>query len=205
MSISALFGEGFEAALLSCSLVLLVPGAALALAARRAVIPGLAAFGVAVLALSWLRFSDRGGGYPDLLIAAVLALAVIAIAIPFIVTSFAKDAELSSVPAGLLAGAAAAELWRPCVGAEFGVLLNELPDRGVSGFGLMGVYLIGALSPLVVLGAIDHLLPERILDKVETVWVAIGGGILALLAFATAFGLHESLISKLFEWSVDNV
>lgn len=205
MSVLALFGEGFEAALLTCSLVLLIPGAALALAARKAVIPALAAFVVGVLALSWLRFSDRGGGYPDLLIAAVLVLAVIALFVPFIIAPFTKDADLASVPAGLLAGGAAAELWRPCVGAEFGVLLNELPGRGVSGLGLMAVYLIGALSPLVVLGAIHHLLPERILDKLETVWVVIGGGLLALLALATAFGLHESLISKLFEWSVGNV
>jgi hypothetical protein len=200
MSVLTLFGEGFEAALLTCSLILLIPGAAVALTARKAAIPALASFGVGVLLLSWLRFSARGGGYSNLLIAATLMLATIALLVPFI-----SRADLAALPAGLLAGGAAAELWRPCVGAEFGLLLNELPDRSVSGLGLMFVYLIGTLSPLFVLGAVHHLLPERLLEKMAPAWAVIGGGLLTLLALATAVGLHEDLVSKLFEWSVDNV
>lgn len=200
MSVLALFGEGFEAALLTCSLILLIPGAAVALTARAAAIPALASFSVGVLGLSWLRFSDRGGGYSNLMIAAALMLATIALLVPFI-----SRADLAALPAGLLAGGAAAELWRPCVGAEFGLLLNELPGRGISGLGLMFIYLIGTLSPLIVLGAVHHLLPERVLEKMEPAWAVIGGVLLTLLALATALGLHEDLVSKLFEWSVDNV
>ncbi len=200
MSVLALFGEGFEAALLTCSLILLIPGAAVALTARAAAIPALASFSVGVLGLSWLRFSDRGGGYSNLMIAAALMLATIALLVPFI-----SRADLAALPAGLLAGGAAAELWRPCVGAEFGLLLNELPGRGISGLGPMFIYLIGTLSPLLVLGAVHHLLPERVLEKMEPAWAVIGGVLLTLLALATALGLHEDLVSKLFEWSVDNV
>lgn len=200
MSILPLLGEGFEAALLTCSLILLVPGAAVALTARAAALPALASFSVGVLGLSWLRFSDRGGGYSNLMIAAALMLATIALLVPFI-----SRADLAAIPAGLLAGGAAAELWRPCVGSEFGHLLNELPDRSLSGLGLMTVYLIGTLSPLAVLGAVHSLLPDKILEKLEPAWAVIGGVLLALLALATAVGLHEDLVSKLFEWSIDDV
>lgn len=200
MSIFSLLAEGFESALLTCSLILLVPGAAVGLTARAAAIPALASFSAGTLGLSWLRFSDRGGGYSNLAIAAALMLATIFLLIPFI-----SRADLAALPAGFLAGAAAGELWRPCVGSHFGSLLNELPGRGFSGLGLMAVYLVGTLSPLLVLGAVHHLLPDTLLEKLEPVWAVVGGLILTLLAVATAVGLHEDLVSKLFEWSVDDV
>ena len=42
MSVSLLLAEGFESALLACSLILLVPGAAVGLTAREAAIPAIA-------------------------------------------------------------------------------------------------------------------------------------------------------------------
>lgn len=140
MSFLPLLAEGFESALLACSLIILIPGAAVGLTARAAAVPALVAFSAGLLGLSWLRFSDRGGGYSNLAIAAVLMLATILLLVPFI-----SRADLAALPAGLLAGGAAAELWLPCVGSEFGVLLNELPERNLSGLGLMAVYLIGTL------------------------------------------------------------
>ncbi len=197
MSIFSLLAEGFESALLACSLILLVPGAAVGLTARAAAIPAMASFSVGVLGLSWVRFADRGGGYSPLLIAAALMLATILLLVPFI-----SRADLAAIPAGLLAGGAAAELWRPCVGAEYGQLLNELPERGYSGLGLQAVYLLGVLSPLVVLAAAHHLVPDWVLEKLEPIWAVVAGTGLALLALATAVGLHDDLVSKLFEWSV---
>jgi len=192
-----LLGEGFESALMACSLIILAPGVATALAARRAAIPALGAFSLAVLAASWLRFSDRGGGLEPILIAIVLAGAVAVFAIPRL-----SGHELSAVGGGLLAGAASAELWRPCVGFEFGQILNSLPDRGPSGFGLMAVYLLGVLSPLLALGAIHHLVPERFRERAEPALAAVGAVALGALALATAFGLHDDLVGKLFEWSL---
>lgn len=200
MSVFSLLAEGFESALLTCSLILLIPGAAVGLTARASAIPALASFSVGTLALSWLRFSDRGGGYSNLAIAAALMLATILLLVPFI-----SRADLAAVPAGFLAGAAAGELWRPCVGEHFGALLNELPGRGTSGLGLLAMYLIGTLSPLLVLGAVHQLLPESIHKRLEPAWAVLGGVILSMLALATAVGLHDDLVGKLFEWSVDNV
>ena len=97
MSVLGLFGEGFEAALLTCSLILLVPGAAVALAARSAAIPAMATFAMGVLGLSWLRFSDRGGGFSNLAIAAALFIAVIALLVPLV-----SRADLAALPAGLV-------------------------------------------------------------------------------------------------------
>jgi len=115
---------------------------------------------------------------------------------------FISRADVAALPAGLLAGGAAAELWRPCVGAEFGLLLNQLPDRNLSGLGLMAVYLFGTLSPLIVLGALHHLTPDWILERLEPIWAVAGGVLLSLLAIATALGYHETLVGHLFEWSV---
>lgn len=200
MSVFSLLAEGFESALLTCSLILLIPGAAVGLTARAEALPAMASFSVGTLAFSWLRFSDRGGGYSNLTIAAALMLAAILLLIPFI-----SRADLAAIPAGLLGGAAAGELWRPCVGEHFGNLLNELPSRGLSGLGLMAVFLIGTLSPLIVLGAVHHLLPDSLLERLEPAWAVLGGVLLTLLALTTAVGLHEDLVSQLFEWSIDDV
>jgi hypothetical protein len=197
MSIFGLLAEGFESALLACSLILLVPGAAVGLTARAAAVPAFASFWVGVLGFSWLRFAERGGGYSPLVIAAALMVATILLLVPLI-----TRLDLAAVPAGLLAGAAAAELWRPCVGPEYGQLLSELPTLGYSGLGLQALYLLGTLSPLIALAAIHHLTPDWILEKLEPVWAVVGGTALALLALATAFGLHDDLVGKLFEWSV---
>lgn len=197
MSIFSLLAEGFESALLACSLILLIPGAAVGLTARSAAIPALASYSVGALGLSWVRFADRGGGYSPLLIATALMLATILLLVPLI-----SRADLAAIPAGLLAGGAAAELWRPCVGSEYGQLLNELPDRGYSGLGLQALYLLGVLSPLIVLAAVHHLIPDWVLAKLEPIWAVIAGTSLALLSLATAIGLHDDLVSKLFEWSV---
>jgi cytochrome c biogenesis protein CcdA len=193
-----LLAEGFESALMACSLIILAPGVATALAARRAAIPALGAFSLAVLAASWLRFSDRGGGLDPLLIAIVLGAAVGAFAIPRL-----SHHEASAVGGGLLAGTASAELWRPCVGFEFGQVLNSLPDRGPSGFGQMAVYLVGVLSPLLALGAVHHLVPEHLRDRAEPWLGPVGALALGALALATALGLHDDLVGKLFEWSIE--
>lgn len=197
MSVFGLLAEGFESALLPCSLILLIPGVAVGFTARAAAIPAIASFSVAALSLSWIRFADRGGGFTTFTIAAALMVSVLLLLVPLI-----NRLDLTAIAAGLLAGGAAAELWRPCVGAEYGQLLNELPARGFSGLGLQALYLFGTLSPLIALAALHHLVPDWILDKLEPAWSVVGGTVLAVLSVATAVGLHDNLVGKLFEWSL---
>lgn len=54
-----------------------------------------------------------------------------------------------------------------------------------------------------MLGAGHHLTPDWILEKLEPVWAVVGGVILSLLAVATAVGFHETLVARLFEWSIE--
>ena len=196
MSLLALLAEGFESALLPCSLILLIPGAAAAFGARESAIPATAAFAAAALAMSWTRFAERGGGFHPAFAAAALLIAAVLLLTPRLIGN-----DFVALAAGALAGAASAELWRPCVGAEFGSLLNELPGRGTGGLGLHAVYLLGVLSPLVVLGAAHHLIPDRFLERLEPLWAPVGALVLIGLSLTTALGWHEALVGRLFEWS----
>jgi len=197
MSITQLIAEGFQAALLPCSLILLVPGVAIAFASRAAFIPAVVSFAVAVSALSWVRFSARGGGFHPVVLAIAIIVGVLLLLLPLKVRL-----DWLSVTAGLLVGAASSELWKPCVGSEFGLLLTELPSRGYSGLFYMSIYVVCAMAPLCGLAAIHHLLPDWILEKAERIWAIGGAVILTALSVATAVGAHETLVARLFEWSV---
>ncbi len=197
MSTLLLLAEGFESAQLPCTLVLLVTGIAVGMTARETAIPAMVAFWLSVLVFSWTRFSDRGAGWPALIAALALMVAVIILFLPPI-----RRLDLVAVAAGALVGLAAAELWLPCVGEQFGGLLSELPDRGLSGLILMGIFLLGTLSPILALAAIHHLIPDWILERAEPVWSIVGGFVLSALAVATALGFHETIVGWLFEWSV---
>ncbi len=189
--------EGFEAAILPCTLVLLVPGLAVALAARETALPALTGFSMAVLAFSWLRFSANGGGWHALISALALLVAVAILLAPPI-----ANLDLVALLGGALAGFAAAELWLPCVGAEFGRLLTDLPTVGSSGLLSMAVYLLGALSPLLALGSIHHLTANWFLEIIEPPLSIVGALLLLALAVAAAVGFHETMVGRLFEWSV---
>lgn len=191
-----LVAEGFESALVACSLILLLPGAAVGLTARAAAVPALAAYSVGVLSLAWLRFSERGGDHPTLLLAAALLLGTIVLLVPMI-----SRLDLAAIPAGLVIGGATAELWLPCGGPQLALLLDELPARDASGLGWLALYLAGTLAPLAVLAAIHHLTPDPILERLEPVWAVAGGTLLALLAVTTAAGFSDELVGRLADWA----
>jgi len=189
--------EGLEAAILPCSLILLIPGAGVALAARQRAAVALIGFGVGALLLSWLRFSDRGGSLGNGLAAVMLAGAVVLLVVPLV-----RRIRFVAAAGGFIAGAAAATLWQPCVGSEFGQLLTELPQRGLSGLALLAFYMLGLFAPLVVLGAALSLLPSSALRLVRLPMLVAGAGVLVILAMSTAAGLTDDLVGQLVEWSV---
>ncbi|MEM7341281.1 MAG: hypothetical protein AAF467_21680 [Actinomycetota bacterium] len=193
----ALLFEGFEAVWLPCSLVLLVPGLAATIGGRAQPVLALAGFAPSMVLASWVRFSERGGDWPTLVIAAVLAVAAIALALPA-----DRIRQVGSVGGGVLAGGAAAALWEPCVGPEFGLLLNTLPDRGADGLALMAVYGLGLLAPLAAAAAVLKLVPEWMLHYGEAAMNVVGAAALGVMAATVAVGLHDEVIGQLFRWSL---
>ena len=189
--------EGFESALIPCSFILLIPGLAVAIAARQESTPAAAGFVAAALLVGWLRFSNRLDDPPSAVIALALAGAVVLLLVPLI-----RRLDIVSGAGGALAGGAASALWLPCVGEEFGTLLGELPGRGGSGLALMSLYLLGVLAPLVLVAAGMHLVPDGLLLPARPFMMAIGGAALGLLALGTAVGLDDEIVSQLVEWSL---
>ena len=193
----SLLVEGLESAWLPCSLILLVPGAAAILAAREQLIPAASGFAGASLVLAWLRFSDRGGDWPVGFAAVALIVAMVALVVPRM-----KNEWFLATIGGVLVGGASAELWEPCVGSEFGGLLNELPSRGGSGFLLLAFYVVGVLAPLLAVVAVVELFPRWILDPARSALAILGGTVLSVLAVATAVGLHDDLVGQHIRWSL---
>jgi len=189
--------EGFSSAWLPCSLIVLVPGLATVMAAGDRLPGAVAGFAISATLLSWLRFAGRGGGWPVIIAALALIGAVV-----LLFTRNRVGEDLAATAAGALAGGAAAELWEPCVGLEFGRLLNELPDRGPTGLAMMAVFMAGVLGPLIGFVAIVGVAPEWLRDRVQPVLSVIGGVVLAVMGLATAAGLHDNVVSQLFQWSL---
>ncbi len=198
--------EGLASAWLPCSSILLVPGGAAILAGGSRPLVALGGFAGSSLVTAWARFAERGGDWPvgisavALIVGAVTLLAsVVERARPD--RSPAVD-RLRTAAGGAMVGVAAAELWEPCVGAAFGSLLNDLPDRGVDGLFLLLAYGAGVLAPLLALGAASTLLPERLRERARPAVAVVGGAVLATMALATAAGLHDEVVARLIRWSL---
>lgn len=194
--------EGLESAWLPCSLILLVPGAAVLFAGGERVVATTGGFAAATLVMAWARFAERGGDWPVGYAALALITATVVLLVPALTDREGTADQARAVAGGSLVGFASAELWEPCVGAEFGQLLNDLPDRGVAGLVLLGTYLLGVLAPLVVVAAVLHVLPPRLIDSARPALAAIGGVVLTVMAVATAAGFHDEVVDRLFRWSL---
>jgi cytochrome c biogenesis protein CcdA len=194
--------EGLESAWLPCSLILLVPGAAALLAGGERAVAAAAGFAATSIVFSWLRFAERGGDWPVGWSALALMTAAVLLLLPAIKNSDARTEQLQAVAGGSLVGLASAELWEPCVGAEFGLLLNDLPSRGVDGLVLLLAYVAGVLAPLVGLGALLRVLPTRFIEPARPALAAVGGVVLTVMAVATAAGFHDEIVDRLTRWSL---
>lgn len=190
--------EGFESALLPCSFVVLVPGAAAVIASRQESTSAFIGFAIGLLALSFWRFSGRGGDLSTTVTALMLAAAVVLVAIPLV-----RRLNIVTGLGGLLVGAAAGVLWVPCVALHFADLLNGLPDRTpVVGVVLLAVYVVGVIAPLFALAAVLYLIPNPTLILARPVMLVVGCGTLAIIALATAAGFSDDIIGRLVEMSV---
>ena len=184
--------EGFSACLLPCAMVLLVPGVAVAFAARQESTPAVIGYLLAAGAGSWLFLSARTARPQPALITLALAAAIFLLVMPFV-----RRLDIVSGFGGALAGAAAAALWLPCPGPHLTQLLTELPTRSVSGSLLLLAYLVGLLAPLLLLTALLHLVPSAVMFPVRPFMLIAGAVVLGLIALTIAVGLHDEVINGL--------
>ncbi len=188
--------EGFSSALLPCSLTLAVPALAVALASRTESTAGLVGFATSLLGFSWLRFSDRAEALPRLTIAGLLAVGAIVLVLPVV-----RRLDVVSALGGLLIGLSAAALWEPCVGAEFGRLLDELPARGGTGMALFAAYVIGVTAPILAVGVVLHFMPDVLTLPLRPLMSVTGVAMLAILSFTVAIGQQDQVLSRLSQLS----
>ncbi len=191
-----LFGEGLTSALFPCSLVVAVPGLAIAAGGRASSAPATGAFLAGLFASSWLRFAGVTDVWPSLLTGAALLLASLGVA-----GAPRWRPTLAVGGAGAAAGAAAGTLWRPCVGTEFGEVLNGMASSGAGGGFDLAVYTVGVTAPVIAFAATVTALPARWLNRASRQLLWGGSTVLAVLGLATVAGLHDRVISRLFELS----
>ena len=192
----ATFLEGVGAIGVACTLVMLVPAVALVLVARKARLTVVLSYTLGAALLTWAR---AAGHWNVELSGAAVPVAAVLAAGTFVLAYRAKrPASLSATGAGVLAGALAGWLWRPCVGPKLGDMFNNADTEGVRTLGMMLVYAAGALLPALLLAVLPHALPgtKRFLDRLPV--VILGGAVGAAYAITLATGRYDDLIGELY-------
>ncbi len=192
----SLFGEALSTAFFPCSLVLTVPSVAVALAARHFSAAALGSFVLGLLISTWLRFAGITDVWPSLITGSVFSMAGMVL----FATTGRRSAGAAAM-AGLAVGGATGSLWRPCVGNEFGEVLNAMVGSGLSGGFDLAVYIIGVMAPVIALTATANAVPPAWVERASRPIGWLGSGILVLLGVANVAGLDDRVINRLFELS----
>lgn len=190
----AAFAEGVESAVLPCSLALILPGAVVTLAGRGVwTIPVGYAAGVAVAV--WAKVA----GIVTLEASGSAALAAGLLLGGGAVIAFRHPHRWGWV-AGASAGIVAAAVWRPCVGAELGSILNSAPEDPVGVAPGLAAYLAGLLLLVAAIAVVTHVVDSTRpwVRSIATGAVALGVG----MGLLVAAGLHHDATGLLFRWSV---
>lgn len=193
------FVEGLRVVTWACTLTVLVPGLALMLVARRCRATVATYYVVGATFLAWAQAAGHwwvAARGVALVIAGLVAAGTYAAAwrAPGHSSPFATGA-------GLVGGALAGWLWRPCVGERLGDILNDAATEGPRTLGLLLVYLTGVLLPVILVAVAAYALPVigRALDRTP---VAIVGALIgAAYAIALAAGQYDDLIGELYRIS----
>lgn len=197
----ATFLEGVESIGVACTLAALMPAIALVLVARKARLTVALLYLLGVTLLTW----TRAAGHWDVELsgAAVYVAAVLAAGVFVLAYRAQRPVSLPAAGSGVVAGALAGWLWRPCVGPKLGEILNSTDTEAARTLGLMLVYMAGALLPAVLLAVLPHALPatKRVLDRLPA--VAVGGAVGAAYAVTLATGRYDDLIGELYRMATD--
>ena len=198
----ATFLEGVESIGIACTLVMLVPAAALVLVSRRARLTVAAYYAVGAALLTWAR----AAGYWRVEMRGAVLLAAAALAAGAFVAGHRSPGPHSpaATGAGLVAGALAGWGWLPCVGPRLGDVLNRASADGLdslagAGSGaLMLVYMVGALLPALMLALVPHALPASAPAFDSRAAAAVGGAAGAAYAVTLAVGRYDDLVGELY-------
>ena len=190
------FLEGVGSVGVACTLAALVPGVALVLVARKARLTVALLYALGTTLLTWARAA--GHWDVELSGAAVFVAAALAAGAFVLAYRAKRAASLSATGSGVVAGALAGWLWRPCVGPKLAEILNNADSEGARTLGLMLVYMLGALLPALLLAVLPHAAPstKRFLDRLPV--VAVGGAVGAAYAVTLAAGRYDDLIGELY-------
>lgn len=198
----ATFLEGVESIGIACTLVMLVPAAALVLVSRRARLTVAVYYAVGAALLTWAR---AAGYWRVELRGAVLGVAAALAVGAFVAGHLSRGPDsLAATGAGLVAGALAGWGWLPCVGPRLGDILNRASADGldsIAGAGsgaLMLVYMTGALLPALMLALTPHALPASARAFDSRAAAAAGGAAGAAYALTLAVGRYDDLVGELY-------
>ena len=198
----ATFLEGVGSIGVACTLAALVPAVALVLVARKARLTVALWYLVGATLLTWAR---AGGHWQVELSGAMVPVAAALAAGAFVLGWWAKKpASLAATGSGVVAGALAGWLWRPCVGPRLGDILDDVDTEAARTLGLMLVYLAGALLPAVLLAVLPHAVPatRRLLDRLLV--AAVGAAVGAAYAVTLATGRYDDIVGELYRIATDS-
>lgn len=191
--------EGIRVITWACTLTALVPGLALVLVARKARLTVALYYTAGAAFLAWAQAAGHWW------VAARGAAVVIAGIVAAGTYAAAWRAPGHSSPlatgAGIVGGALAGWLWRPCVGERLGDILNDASTAGPRTLGLMAVYMVGVLLPLLLIAVAPYALPAigRALDRLP--FAIAGAAVGVAYAVALAIGQYDDLIGELYRIS----
>ena len=191
--------EGIGVITWACTLTALVPGLALVLVARRARLTVALYYIAGAAFLAWAQAAGHwwvAARGTAVLIAGFVAAGTYAAA-----WRAPGHSSPLATGAGLVGGALAGWLWRPCVGEFLGDILNDASTAGPRTLGLMFIYMVGVLLPLLLIAIAPHAVPAvgRVLDRLP--FAIAGATVGAAYAVALAIGQYDDLIGELYRIS----
>lgn len=191
--------EGIRVITWACTLTALVPGLALVLVARRARLTVALYYTAGAAFLAWAQAA--GHWWVAARGAAVVIAGIVAAGTYVAAWRAPGHSSPLATGAGLVGGALAGWLWRPCVGERLGDILNDASTAGPRTLALMAVYMVGVLLPLLLIAIAPYAVPGvgRLLDRLP--FAIAGAAVGAAYAVALAIGQYDDLIGELYRIS----
>ncbi|WP_419864550.1 hypothetical protein [Candidatus Poriferisodalis sp.] len=191
--------EGIRVITWACTLTALVPGLALVLVARRARLTVALYYTAGAAFLAWAQAA--GHWWVAARGTAVVIAGIVAAGTYVAAWRAPGHSSPLATGAGLVGGALAGWLWRPCVGDRLGDILNDASTAGPRTLALMAVYMVGVLLPLLLIAIAAYAVPGvgRLLDRLP--FAIAGAAVGAAYAVALAIGQYDDLIGELYRIS----